>query len=186
MQNGVSHAAKRVHHWLFCSLAPFVNACWLLAGLLLRHPFPACGIFLLQEQTFSFPLNLVKCFLAQSSSWAVSFWLKLCHLACHLILLIWCHLWTSYHVVLCPCPGHWWDVDWHGHRTDPCRAVLVAGCQQGVNHWSVSALQAWDSSSFQPNSLHSSRQYFLLEGMKNAIQLSRFNCYMPGRCWKLV
>lgn len=59
VQNGVSHAAKRVHSWLFCSLAPFVNACWFLAGLLLRHPFPACGIFLLQKQTFSLPLNLV-------------------------------------------------------------------------------------------------------------------------------
>lgn len=39
------------------------------------------------------------------------------HLACHLILLIWCYLWTRYHVLLCPCAGHWWDVEWHGHRT---------------------------------------------------------------------
>lgn len=31
-----------------------------------------------------------------------------------------------------------------------------------------------------------SRQYFLLEGMKNTIQLSRFNCFMLAKCWKLV
>lgn len=126
MQNWVCHAAKRVHHWLFSSLAPLVSACCFLAGLLLRHHLPARGIFALQEQTFSLPWNLGKCFLAQSSSWAAFLWLKLCHLACHLTLLIWCHLSSSYQVVLCPGPGHWWGVGWHGHRADPCRAASRA------------------------------------------------------------
>lgn len=129
VQNWVSHAAKRVHHWLLCSLAPFVNACWFLAGLLFRHHFPAGGIFSLQEQIFPLLLNLKKCFLARSSSWAVSF--QHCHSACHLTLLIWCHLWTGYHVVLCPCAGHWL-LDMATER--PCRALLIAGCQQGINH----------------------------------------------------
>lgn len=119
-------------------------------------PSQHVGFFCSRSRPFHFRWTLcVKCILAQSSSWAVSFWLKLCHLVCHLILLIWCHLWTNYHVVLRPCPGHWWDADWHGHRTGPCRAVLTAGCQQGINHWSLNALQAGIQAVFSPtHSVH--------------------------------
>lgn len=48
---------------------------------------------------------------------------------------------------LCPCPGHWWGVDWHGPQNwslqgCPC-CWVPAGCKPLIN-----ALQAWGFGQF--------------------------------------